>query len=286
MADMRKTGTIRLLLLALAAAGLWIAFTQQPQPPVELTVEKISDDLHVLVGGGGNVAVYSTPEGVLLVDDKFDQHVPQILAKVKTITDQPVRYVLNTHQHGDHTGGNARLMAQNAEIIAHRNARANMAQGSMPGIPRIAFSEETSVFLGNKEVRARYFGRGHTNGDALIFFPQHRVLHTGDMFVSGTPFIDYSAGGSGIEWTNTLKAAMKLDFDTVIPGHGPIMKRADLEKWVSTFETVRSRLGDLRRQGKSKEEVAQLLKIDDLGWQPSRFWNERSVPGLYDELGR
>jgi glyoxylase-like metal-dependent hydrolase (beta-lactamase superfamily II) len=161
-----------------------------------------------------------------------------------------------------------------------------MVQGAMPGVPRIAFSDETSVFLGGREVRAKYFGRGHTNGDALIFFPQHRVLHTGDLFVNGAPFIDYSAGGSGIEWTSTLKAAMKLDFDTVIPGHGSIMKRNDLEKWVNTFETVRGRLSDLRRQGKSKEEVAQLLKIEDLGWQPSRFWTERSVPGLYDELGR
>jgi glyoxylase-like metal-dependent hydrolase (beta-lactamase superfamily II) len=177
-------------------------------------------------------------------------------------------------------------MSQNAEIIAHRNARANMAQQSMPGVPRIAFSEETSVFLGTKEIRARYFGRGHTNGDAVIFFPQHRVVHTGDLFVNGAPFIDYSAGGSGIDWTDTLKSAMKLDFDTVIPGHGPIMKRNDLEQWVKTFETVRGRVRDLRRQGKSREEVAQLVNLQEFGWQPGRFWAERTLPGLYDELAR
>lgn len=282
---MRKAVLIRVFALSLGLAGLWTALTQ-PQAPVDLTVEKIADDLHVIVGGGGNVGVYTTPEGVILVDDKFDQHVPQILAKVKSVTDQPVRYVLNTHHHGDHTGGNQKLLAANAEIILHRNARDLMVKGNQPGVPRITFSDETAVHLGGKEVRARYFGKGHTSGDALILFPARKVLHTGDMFVSGSPFIDYSAGGSGIAWTDTLQAALKLDFDTVIPGHGPIMKRADLEQWVKTFATVRSRVNDLRRQGKSKDETAQLLKMDDLGWKPSTFWSQRSLPGLYDELAR
>ena len=135
--------SIRLLTLCLALAGLWTALTQQP-PPADLTVEKIADDLHVLVGSGGNVAVYTTPEGVILVDDKFEQNVPQIVAKVKTITDKPIRYVLSTHHHGDHTGGNRKLLEQSAEIIAHRNARANHVRLSQPGPPRITFSEETA----------------------------------------------------------------------------------------------------------------------------------------------
>jgi glyoxylase-like metal-dependent hydrolase (beta-lactamase superfamily II) len=283
---MSKPVAIRLALVALTLAGLWTALTQNQQAPVELTVEKIADDLHVIVGGGGNVAVYDTPEGVILIDDKFDQHVEQILAKVKTVTSQPVRYVLNTHQHGDHTGGNKKLMAQGAEIIIHRNARANMVAGSMPGLPRITFSDETAVYLGNKEVHAQYFGRGHTNGDVVISFPARRTIHTGDLFTAGAPFIDYSANGSGVAWTETLAAAMKLDFDTVIPGHGPIMKKADLAKYIQNIETVRNRINDLRKQGKSKEDVAQLIKIDDLGWQPSPFFSQRSLPGLYDELAR
>jgi len=282
---MPKTTWIRLLALSLALAGLWTALTQ-PQPPADLTVEKIYDDLHVIVGGGGNVGVYTTPEGVILVDDKFDQHVPQILAKVKTITDQPVRYVLNTHHHGDHTGGNKRLLEANAEIVLHRNARANMVRLNQPGAPRITFSDETAVHLGGKEVRARHFGFGHTNGDALILFPERKVLHAGDLFVASAPFIDYSAGGSGVAWTETLKAALPLDFDTVIPGHWPVMKRADLEKFIKNLETVRQRISDLRRQGRSKEEVAQQLRIEDLGWKPSQFWTGRSLPGLYDELAR
>ena len=285
MIRMSKSAMVRLSALFLCFAGLWTALTQQSAPP-DLTVEKIADDLHVLVGSGGNVAVYTTGEGVILVDDKFEQNVPQIVAKVKSITDQPIRYVLNTHHHGDHSGGNQKLLDQNAEIILHRNARNHIVRLKQPGLPRIAFSEEASVTLAGKEVRARYFGKGHTNGDAMIYFPDRKVLHTGDMFVSSTPFIDYSAGGSGVEWTASLHAAMQLDFDTVIPGHGPIMKRDDLAKWVKTFETVRLRISELRKQGKSKDDVAQQLKIDDLGWKPNKTWSERSLPGLYDEVSK
>ena len=128
------------------------------------------------------------------------------------MTDKPVKYVLNTHQHGDHTGGNAKMLEAGAEIIAQKNARANMVDGKMPGVPRVSFTDETEVFLGGKEVRARYFGRGHTNGDAVIYFPAQRVIHTGDLFTVGTssapvtvaPFIDYSAKASVVDWTKTL----------------------------------------------------------------------------------
>ena len=130
-----------------------------------------------------------TSEGVLLVDDKFALDAPEIVAKVKTISDKPIRYILNTHQHGDHTGGNEAMMAASAEIIIHKNARANMLAGKMPGLPRITFADETQVFLGGKEVLARHIGRGHTNGDAVVYFPSERVLHTGDLFVNGgAPF--------------------------------------------------------------------------------------------------
>jgi glyoxylase-like metal-dependent hydrolase (beta-lactamase superfamily II) len=154
--------------------------------------------------------VLPTAEGVLLVDDKFAQDAPEIVAKVKSVSDKPIRYILNTHQHGDHTGGNEAMLAASAEIIAHKNARANMVTLKMPGLPRVTFSDETQVFLGGKEVRARHLGRGHTNGDAVIYFPSERVLHTGDLFVNGgAPFIDYANGGSLVEWDKTLELAQQ-----------------------------------------------------------------------------
>ncbi len=283
---MQRSLLLRTTALTIALGGLWLGLTQQP-PAQPLTIEKLDDDLHVIIGSGGNVAVLTTPEGVILVDDKFEQNVPEIIAKVKSVTDQPIRYVLNTHQHGDHTGGNQKLM-QNAEIIAHKNARAGMVRNSQPGLPRITFGDETAVFLGGKEVRAHYCGKGHTNGDAVIYFPSHRVLHTGDLFVNGAPLIDYANGGSGVAWTATLDEALKLDFDRVIPGHGPIMKRADLIAWKTSFEKVKDQITKLKAQGKDMKEAAALLQMDGLpGWNgPSRSWSERSFPGLYQEISR
>jgi cyclase len=163
-----------------------------------------------------------------------------------------------------------------------------MVRNSQPGLPRITFGDETAVFLGGKEVRARYCGKGHTNGDAVIYFPAHRVLHTGDLFVNGAPLIDYANGGSGVAWTATLDEALKLDFDRVIPGHGPIMKRADLIAWKTSFEKVKDQITKLKAQGKDVKEAAAQLKIDGLpGWNgPSRSWSERSFPGLYQEISR
>lgn len=284
---MNRSLLLRTAALSIALGGVWIGLTQQP-PPQPLTVEKMADDLHVIVGSGGNVAVLTTSEGVILVDDKFEQNVPEILAKVKAISDKPIRYILNTHQHGDHTGGNQKLMMENAEIVIHKNARANMVKASQPGLPRITFADESAVYLGGKEVQAHHYGRGHTNGDAFIYFPAHRVIHTGDLFVSGAPLIDYANGGSGIAWTATIDEALKLDFDRVIPGHGPIMKRADLIAWKTSFEKVRERITKLKRDGKDVKTAAAELKMDDLaGWSgASRGWTERSFPGLYQELAK
>src|SRR6266478_1676860 len=126
--SIKKAVVIRLGGMALGLAGLWLVWSQAQQQRPPLTMEKVTDNLYVIMANGGNVAAMPTSEGVLLVDDKFAQDAPEILAKVKSISDKPIRYVLNTHQHGDHTGGNQKLI-ENAEIIAHKNARANMVTG-------------------------------------------------------------------------------------------------------------------------------------------------------------
>jgi glyoxylase-like metal-dependent hydrolase (beta-lactamase superfamily II) len=211
---MRKDIVVRVTVAAVAAAGVWLAWTQnQPQP---LTMEKASENVYVIIGDGGNVAFMPTREGVIVVDDKFAADAPQIVAKIKSVTDRPIRYVLNTHQHGDHTGGNEAMMTARAEIIIQKNARANMVTGKQPGLPNITFTDESQVFLGGQEVVARHLGRGHTNGDAVIYFPSEKVLHTGDLFVStGAPFCDTDNGGSIKEWPATLQKILAYDFDTV-----------------------------------------------------------------------
>jgi cyclase len=278
---MPRAAAIRLAGLFIALAGCWVALTQQQaSPPLE--IEKVAEDLYNISGSGGNVAVYTTREGVILVDDKFPQNVEEILAKVKSVSDKPIRYILNTHQHPDHTGGNERLLAT-AEIFAHENARRNMADKNQPGLQRITFSDELQLHLGGKEVRAKYLGRGHTNGDVVVYFPALKIVHTGDLFVRGAPFIDYSSGGSAVEWTKTIDEILKMDFSTVIPGHGQVSRKEDLVAFRRSFETMRNRMSELRRAGKTAKEAAKLFRVDDLGWKPGPLF-ERSLPGLYDEV--
>jgi cyclase len=280
---MNKTIVVRMAGMAVGIASLWFAWPQaQPRPP--LTIEKVTDSLYVIIGNGGNVAVMPTSEGVILVDDKFAQDAPEIVAKVKSVTAQPIRYVLNTHQHGDHTGGNEAMMAANAEVVIHKNARANMVTGKQPGLPRITFSDEAQLFLGGKEVRARYFGRGHTNGDAMIYFPSERVLHTGDLFVNGgAPFCDTANGGSIKDWDKTIQRVLDLDFDTVIPGHGPVAKKTDLVKWVQTMATIRSKVKTACDGGAA--DAAKRVDLTDLGMKPSALF-DRGVPGMCQELAQ
>jgi cyclase len=181
-----------------------------------------------------------------------------------------VKYVLNTHQHEDHAGGNAKMLGSNAEVIAHRNVRSNMVRLNQPGAPRVTFSEELAVNLGSKEVRAAHYGRGHTGGDAVIYFPERRVIHTGDLFLTypPQPFIDYGNGGSALEWTKTLDDVLKLDFDVVIPGHGPVSDRAGLIKFRSNFVAMRDRIGGMVRSGDSKDQVSKTL-VSEFGWAPA-----------------
>jgi cyclase len=286
---MKRTFVARIFAGALLLAGGWMAYTQnQGKQPPPLTINKVKDDLYNIEGDGGNVAVYVTGEGVILVDDKFEQDHEGIITKVKSVTDEPVKYVLSTHHHADHSGGNAKFLPT-AEIISTANARANIVEhkqsNAPPGVApaRVVFTEECSVFLGGKEVRSRHFGRGHTNGDAIVYFPALRTIHTGDMMAGVTPLIDYPGGGSVVEWIKTLDSAMKLDFDTVIPGHGPVTTKAGLLTYRNNIEKLRNRAAGLIHEGKSQEEVGKVM-MAEFGWAASGLQMQWSLPGMMTEL--
>src|SRR5580704_886147 len=274
-----------LLFLALA----WFAFTQTPAP-AKLALNKVKDDLYEIEGDGGNVAVYITDEGVILIDDKFDRDHQSIVDQVKSVTSQPIKYIINTHYHQDHSGGNGQFLPT-AEIISTAMARTNIVehkqQGNVQPPPvspaRITFTTEADVNLGGKQVRAIYMGRGHTNGDAVIYFPALRVLHTGDLMAGTSPLIDYNGGGSVVEWTKTLDNALKLDFDTVIPGHGAITNRAGLATYRDNVEKMRTRVSGLIHEGKSQAEVAKFMETE-YKWVPGSIQQQWSVPGMFQEL--
>jgi len=315
----------RMLVLSGCAAvfvlqSAWAVYTQTAKTPGPLRTERVKGDLYRISGEGGNVALYATSEGVILVDDMFDRNHADIIAQIKAVTDQPLRYVINTHQHDDHAGGDLKMLPI-AEVIAHKNVRANLADLKRPyyedtpgtpiGLPRITFTKELSVNLGGKEVQALYFGRGHTNGDAVIYFPELKTIHTGDLFLAlnaggrgaasgrqrppGVPiYVDYVQGGSFLEWSKTLDEMLKLDFDTVIPGHGGVSTRADVVKFKEDLETMRTRLSGLIRGGSSKADVVKILE-DDYGWRSTGCppspptagcLQYQQVDALLEELGR
>lgn len=250
-----------------------------------LSIEQVKDGLYAIFGSGGNVGVRLTSEGVILIDDKFPRNFDEIQRLVGTVSDLPVKYVINTHHHGDHSGGNVGYI-DIAEILIHQNARDNMIRGNQDAPPRLVFTDETAIYLGGVEVRAFYMGRGHTNGDVVVYFPDLKTVHGGDLLHGISPFIDYGNGGSSRGWVGTVNKLLTLDFDTAIPGHGGIMDRADVVSFRNQMEAVRTRMADLIRAGMPKNEALVRIKSESLAWTmlEEGLLMQRSIPGLYDEI--
>jgi cyclase len=245
-----------------------------------------------LIHEPGDVAVRVTPEGAILVDDKYPENLSDVLAQVRSVTALPIRYMLNSHHHGDHVSGNANIRALGIDVIAHRNIRENFLKIKQPGEPNIVFADYGAVYLGGVEVQLFYFGRGHTSGDTVIYFPDLRTVHMGDLVIDGMPVIDYNGGGSAIEFVTTIDRMLKLDFDTAIPGHGRVMTKPEVQAYKVRFETMNQRMRDLVRKGVSKDQLKTLdqirsqLRLVDLGWDNSVSTTAsiNSFGQYYDEM--
>ena len=234
----------------------------------------------------GDVALRVTSQGLILVDDKFANHVPNILELVRTVSDLPIRYVLNTHHHGDHASGNAPLRALGINVVGHENIRSNFLRIKQPGEPNIAFADKASVFSGGVEVQLLHLGRGHTSGDTVVYFPDLKTVHAGDLIVDGMPVIDYAGGGSAVEFVKTIGALLEVDFDTLIPGHGRLMTKQEVADYKARFEEMNRRMRNLARSGVPKSEVRAKLYLEDLGWNhtvSTTTW-ETNLERHYDEM--
>ena len=285
MRGMTHAAVLRLALVGAFAAVAVATMVVAGQQPETLSMTEVKDGLYYVNGVGGNVGVRVTSEGVILIDDKFPRHVDGIRDQVRSVTDQQIRYVVNTHHHGDHAGGNPGFIGD-AEIIAHENARANMIRNEQEAPPRIVYADRTGVHLGGAEVQAHHFGRGHTNGDSVVYFPDLRVIHGGDLLHGTAPFIDYANGGSSGEWIGVIDGMLSLDFDTAIPGHGGLMTRADVEAFRDQFIAVRERMHTLIEGGLQKPDAAARIVTPELSWTTAEngLFMRRSIPGFYDEI--
>ncbi len=256
-------------LIAAAAAGLLAAAAADAQErfgPPELATTRVTDDVHVIRDrGSGNVTVLVADHGVLLIDDKFPQNHAGLLAEVAKLTDQPVRFVINTHMHADHSGGNALLQALGVPVIASANARRIMAETQTEGLPDITIDEHLRIHFGGKPVDLYYFGRGHTNGDVVVHLPEDRIVVMGDLFALYGPYehlIHYAAGGSARDWSQTLERVLELDFDTVIPGHSAVTDRANLEGYLAETLRLQDMVREMNRQQRPREEIEAVLRSE------------------------
>ena len=281
-----KNRLILVTILGAALAGGTYVRAQFGDKPATLDVVKLKDDLFVIHNDyvPGNTTVMVTNEGLILVDDKFEIDHATILAELKKISSQPVKYVINTHHHGDHSGGNPKLQALGAQVVTSWQARQNMVEGKQPGLSNITIENKASLYLGGKRVDLFYFGRGHTNGDIVALFPAQRVLASGDLFTIGdtTPeLVDYPGGGSAKQWPQTIEGVLSLDFDQVVPGHGTVGTKADMRKFHDTAVRLRTRVHDMIVQKKSKDEISKMLASE---FHYAEFHLGMSLDGLLVEL--
>jgi cyclase len=292
---MRRAAVLSLCLLFAVTA-----FAQQDFSKVEIKVHKVAGNVYMLEGAGGNIGVSVGKDGILIVDDQYAPLAPRIKEALAGITDRPVRFVLNTHWHGDHTGGNE-FFGEMAPIIAHTNVRERLKTGldagarkvppAPPGaLPVITFDDKLTIHINGEDIRALHFPRAHTDGDIAVYFTQSNVVHLGDKYFAGRfPFIDLASGGS----VRGLIAAIEKVLETlpagarIIPGHGPISGPDDLRAYLTMLRETAAEVEQGIQAGKSLEDMKAakpFAKYQDWAWG---FINaDRYLEILYTDLSK
>jgi len=257
----------------------------QPVQPIQM----VKPGLYVVPGGGSNSIVRVTNDGVILVDTKLpgDANYDGLMAQIKTVTNQPVKFVVVTHHHADHTGNNGRFIEAGAQVIGHEQLAANLKTyqfSPLPAPPNVTYTTNHTVRLGGAEVRVLHLGRSHTGGDSVVYYPDLKVVLTSDAVTVGGqgPLIDYAGGGSALEWKAVLDAMLKLDFDTAIPGAGNVLTKGDVQDFRTRFNTVIDRATDLVRKGVAKDQILAQLETDDIGWAP----RIPQIDAFYEEISK
>jgi len=297
-----KRTFVHAALIVVGATCIAVAAVQQPQTPQKIEVKKVKDNYFVLLSStpgdaatfsGGNVGVFITGNGVVLVDTKLAAWGQTLLDTIKSVTDKPVVTIINTHTHPDHTGNNERFSPM-VEFVAHENTKTNMMKlDAFKGdkakfLPKRTFSDKLSLGSGKERIDLYYFGPGHTNGDTWVLFPDLRVLQTGDMFAwKDAPRIDRMNGGSGVQYPQTLSKAVAIikNVDTVVPGHSPLMTMKDLQEYQRYTADLLAAIQEAKKAGKSVDDAASSIKVHEKypGYKSERL--KAAIQDTYDELG-
>jgi cyclase len=264
-----------LVLGTLFALGALAAVKAQPpaaNAPKVVEVEKVKDNLWVLRGGGGNTAVFATANGVTVVDAKNPGWGQPILDKVKELTPKPITTLINTHTHGDHVSGNVEFPAT-VDVVTQENTKANMEkmdifkQNNNRGMAKRTFKDKMTIGNGADQIDLYYFGPGHTNGDAWVVFPAHRIVHSGDIFAGkGVPLVDGNNGGSVLHYSETLMKAYNgiKNVDTIINGHTPANTTwADLKEFADFNKDFLTWAQAELKSGKTPEQAAAEWKMPE-----------------------
>ena len=269
-----------LLLAAGVLAGGLTAAQDQDFNKVQMKVSKVAGNVYMIEGAGGNIGASVGDDGIIIVDDQYAPLAEKIQAALKGITDKPVRFIINTHYHPDHTGGNAYFQKQ-APIIAQDNVRKRLESGGGGGnggsihmdtkpapheaLPIITFDHDVTVHLNGEDIRALYFPAGHTDGDSIIFFSHSNVVHMGDDFVTyGFPFIDVESGGSINGLIDAVaKVISELPPDAkIIPGHGKVSNLDDMRAYVAMLKETRDAVQKALKDGKTLDQMKQAKLLD------------------------
>ncbi len=284
----------RLLPIVLLLALTPLLLAQDRFASVEIKTTKVADGIYMLEGAGGNIGLCTGEDGAFVIDDQFAPLAEKILAAIEEAGGGEVKYVLNTHHHGDHTGGNEAMTGAGATIVAHENVRKRLEEAEDRGedaLPVITFSESVTFHWNGQTVVVKHLWPGHTDGDSVVFFTDANVVHMGDLFFNGAyPFVDLAGGG---DLDGYLKAQWAIyegiDDDTaIIPGHGPLATKADLMKSIDMLKEVRSRIQQAIDDGKSEDETVAADPLADLSeTYGNGFINgERMTRSAYQSLSR
>ena len=288
--------------LVLAAAATSALAQQQDFSKVEIKAEKVAEGVYMLAGAGGNIGLSVGRSGTYVIDDQFAPLTDKILAAIRAITPDPVRFVINTHLHGDHTGGNENLGKAGALVVAHENVRRRMSAEQFSAtfnrttpaspegaLPVVTFTEAVTFHWNGDEIRVHHVAPAHTDGDSIVRFVKADVVHMGDLFFNGGyPFIDTSSGGrvDGVIAAAEETLAAIGEKTRIIPGHGPLATRADLQSYRDTLTLLRDRVAKLKAEGKSRDEViaAKPTADHDAKWGAGFMKGDTFTGLVYDSL--